>query len=118
MASIDLARLRAWTTVPAPRFVGGNRVQLLEGGGELFPRMRAAIAEARREVWLATYIFHDDATATTLLEDLCAAAARGVAVHVVLDGFGSNGTLPGIRRRLAGTSGRREQRPRPCGFFL
>ncbi|MBI5721866.1 MAG: cardiolipin synthase ClsB [Burkholderiales bacterium] len=108
MASIDLARLRAWTAVPAPRFVGGNRVQLLEGGSELFPRMRAAIAEARREIWLATYIFHDDATATTLLEDLCAAAARGVAVHIVLDGFGSNGTLPAIRRRLAGTEVRLE----------
>jgi cardiolipin synthase len=108
MAPIDLARLRAWTTVPTPRFVGGNRVDLLEGGVELFPRMRAAIAQARREVWLATYIFHDDPTAVAMLEDLCAAAARGVAVHVVLDGFGSNGTLPAIRRRLAGTEVRLE----------
>jgi len=103
LAPIDLTRLRAWTTVPAPRYVGGNRVQLLEGGDELFPRMRAALAEAQREVWLATYIFHDDPTAVAMLEDLCAAAARGVAVHLVLDGFGCNSTLPAIRRRLAGT---------------
>lgn len=100
MAPIDIARLRAWTAVPAPRFVGANRVALLEGGIELFPRMRAAIAEARREIWLATYIFHDDATASTLTDDLCAAAARGLAVHVVLDGFGSNATLPALRQRL------------------
>ncbi|MBL8289652.1 MAG: cardiolipin synthase ClsB [Rubrivivax sp.] len=103
MATIELARLRAWTAVPTPRFVGGNRVDLLEGGSELFPRMRAAIAAAAREVWLATYIFHDDATALEMLDALIAAAARGVAVHVVVDGFGSNGTLPALRRRLAGT---------------
>ncbi|MFO1297027.1 MAG: phospholipase D-like domain-containing protein [Rubrivivax sp.] len=103
MATIELARLRAWTAVPTPRFVGGNRVELLEGGSELFPRMRAAIAAAVREVWLATYIFHDDAAAIEVLDALSAAAARGVAVHVVVDGFGSNGTLPAIRRRLAGT---------------
>lgn len=103
MASIHLTQLRAWTAVPAPRFVGGNQVELLEGGGELFPRMKSAIAAARREIWLATYIFHDDACAVALLDDLRAAAARGVAVHVVVDGFGSNATLPAIRRRLAGT---------------
>ena len=103
MASIHLTQLRAWTSVPAPRFVGGNRIDLLEGGSELFPRMQAAIAQARREIWLATYIFHDDACAVALLDDLCAAAARGVAVHVVIDGFGSNATLPAVRRRLAST---------------
>jgi len=108
MAQIDLARLRAWTAVPTPRFVGGNRVDLLEGGIELFPRMRAAIAQAQREIWLATYIFHDDPTAVAMLEELCAAAARGLAVHVVLDGFGSNATLPAIRKRLAGTDVRLE----------
>ncbi len=104
MTPIDLTRLRAWTTVPVPRYVGGNRVDLLEGGDEMFPRMRAAIAEAQREIWLATYIFHDDPTAVAMLEALCDAAARGVAVHIVLDGFGSNGTLPAIRKRLAGTA--------------
>ena len=31
-----------------------------DGGDELFPAMREAIASARHEVWLATYIFHDD----------------------------------------------------------
>jgi cardiolipin synthase A/B len=108
MAPIELARLRSWTGVPAPRFVGGNRVELLEGGAELFPRMRAAIAAARREIWLATYIFHDDATATALLDEMCAAAARGVAVHLVVDGFGSNNTLPRIRERLAATEVRLE----------
>ena len=37
-----------------------------------------------REVWLATYIFHDDPAATALAVALKEAAGRGVAVHVVV----------------------------------
>jgi hypothetical protein len=48
MKPLDLGRLRAWSAVPAPVFVGGNQVDLLEGGDALFPRMRQAIAEARQ----------------------------------------------------------------------
>jgi cardiolipin synthase len=100
MATLDLDRLRQWTSVPAPRLVGGNRVQLLQGGDALFPRMRAAIEGATREVWLATYIFHDDPGAIAMMRALAAAARRGVAVHVVVDGFGSKGSLDTLRAEL------------------
>ncbi len=59
--------------------------------------MGAAIAQARRTVWLATYIFHDDAVAQTLALLLADAARRGVQVRVVVDGFGSKATLATIR---------------------
>lgn len=108
MPSADLRRLRSWAVVPAPRFLGGNQVDLLQGGDELFPRMRQAIAQAEREVWLATYIFHDDPAATTLAVALKEAAARGVAVHVVVDGFGSIKTLPGVRALFADSAVRLE----------
>ncbi|MDO9073363.1 MAG: cardiolipin synthase ClsB [Rubrivivax sp.] len=101
MPSADLVRLRSWATVPAPRFLGGNRVDLLQGGDELFPRMRQAIEAATREVWLATYIFHDDPASTTLAMALKEAAGRGVEVHVVVDGFGSMATLPRVRALFA-----------------
>ncbi len=101
MPSADLRRLRSWAAVPAPRYVGGNRVELLQGGDELFPRMRAAIVAAQHEVWLATYIFHDDSAATALAVALKEAAGRGVAVHVVVDGFGSIATLPRVRALFA-----------------
>ena len=101
--SWDAARLQSWAVVPAPRFVGGNRVQLLQGGDELFPRMVQAIDAAQREFWLATYIFHDDSAAVNVAEALMRAAARGVAVQVVIDGFGSLATLPDVRRRFAGS---------------
>ena len=82
-------------------FVGGNRVSLLEGGDQLFPAMHAAIAAARRQVWLATYIFHDDEAGLGMAGALGAAARRGIEVHVVVDGFGSMDALPALRRRLA-----------------
>ena len=101
--SADLQRLRSWTGVPAPRLVGGNAVALLQGGDELFPRMQAAIAAAEREVWLATYIFHDDPATTALADALKAAVERGVAVHVVVDGFGSIATMPRVRALFVGS---------------
>jgi cardiolipin synthase len=108
MPGRDLGRLRSWAVVPAPRFVGGNRVELLQGGDELFPRMRQAIAAAQREVWLATYIFHDDPAATALAVALKEAAGRGVAVHVVVDGFGTIKTLAGVRALFADSGVRLE----------
>lgn len=90
----------AWLAVPAPRFVGGNAVELLQGGDDLFPAMCAAIEAARQEVWLATYIFHDDPAAQRVVAALVAAAARGVAVHVVVDGFGCLATLPTLAAAL------------------
>ncbi|NRF69061.1 cardiolipin synthase ClsB [Aquincola sp. S2] len=83
-----------------PVLSGGNRVRLLAGGDELFPAMCAAIAQARRQVWLATYIFHDDDAARCVANALAEAARRGVWVGVVVDGFGSKATLPSLRERL------------------
>ena len=76
-------------------------VDLLRGGDALFPAMGAAIAQARRTVWLATYIFHDDAVAQTLALVLADAARRGVQVRVVVDGFGSKATLASLRAWMA-----------------
>jgi cardiolipin synthase len=63
--------------------------------------MHAAVAQARAQVWLATYIFHDDEAGSAMAEVLRAAEARGVRVHVVVDGFGSLATLPRLRQRLS-----------------
>jgi cardiolipin synthase A/B len=104
----DADSLRSWTRVPAPRYLGGNRVELLQGGDELFPRMVQAMDAAQREIWLATYIFHDDPAATAVADALKRAAARGVAVQVVVDGFGSISTMPAVRALFAGSGVRLE----------
>jgi cardiolipin synthase A/B len=86
-----------------PDFSGGNDVTLLRGGDELFPAMRAAIAAARDDVWLATYIFHHDAAAREMAGALIAAAQRGVRVRVVVDGFGSIASLAVLREWFEGS---------------
>ncbi len=99
-----LQTMRSWTVVPTPRVVGGNHVELLEGGDMLFPRMQQAIADATTEVWLATYIFHNDDAALGIAEALKQAAARGVAVHVVVDGFGSIASMEAVREQFDGSA--------------
>lgn len=79
-------------------FSGGNQVQLLQGGDELFPAMVRAIDQARHEVWVATYIFHDDPAARAVLNALFAAARRGICTRLLVDGFGTNGALTELRQ--------------------
>ena len=84
-------------------FQGGHRVRLLGGGDELFPAMAEALARARTEAWMTTYIFNDDQAGRLVADALCAAAARGVQVRLLIDGFGSVSRLPALRRWFADT---------------
>lgn len=91
---------------PAPRhtaaqdFVGGNSLQLLESGGEYFPALIAAIDAALHEVHLETYIFADDTTGRKVAAALARAAQRGVAVRVLVDGFGAREFAAGLGKEL------------------
>lgn len=71
------------------RFLHGNRIQLLTNGTEYFPALIAAIDAASTEVRLETYIFENDVTGQAVSQALARAARRGVAVHVMVDGFGA-----------------------------
>jgi cardiolipin synthase len=108
MAATELPDSTPWDHVPPARWTGGNAVALLQGGDELFPRMEAAMAGARREVLLATYILHPDRAGHRMADALTAAAERGVDVRVVVDGFGSHDALEHWRAALAGSGVRFE----------
>ncbi len=102
-----LAKLRqhggmlAWYGQPRPLYSGGNELRLLRGGEQLFPAMCRAIARARHEVWLATYIFNEDPAAEQVVQALVAAARRGARVRLVVDGFGAAHCLnSGMLKRL------------------
>jgi cardiolipin synthase len=71
------------------RFLPGNAVQLLRNGAEFFPALTAAIELARSEVWVETYIFADDVSGRLVADALVRAAQRGVAVRVMVDGWGA-----------------------------
>lgn len=89
-----------WYTLPQANWLGGNELFLLRGGDEYFPALMRAVELARFEIWFATYIFHDDAAAEQVAATLAAAARRGVRVHVVVDGFGSQRALPKLQQWL------------------
>lgn len=69
-------------------FTKGNFITLLRSGGEYFPALEAAIHQAKREIYLETYIFQLDEIGLHIGEALMEAAQRGVAVYLMLDGFG------------------------------
>jgi cardiolipin synthase len=79
----------------------GNEIALLESGAEFFPSLVAAIDAARHEVWLETYIFANDETGLRVAAALARAAARGVVVRLLVDGFGTRALAAGIAQRLA-----------------
>ncbi len=78
----------------------GNRATLLENGEAYFPRAFAAIAQARREVLLETFILFEDKVGLELQRVLVDAARRGVRVEVTVDGYGSPRFSPGFLAQM------------------
>lgn len=70
-------------------WVAGNDVKLLENGEGFFPRVFEAIAAARHEVILETFILFEDKVGLQLADALVTAARNGVKVDVMVDGYGS-----------------------------
>ncbi|HXF66666.1 MAG TPA: cardiolipin synthase ClsB [Burkholderiales bacterium] len=81
-------------------FVEGNRITLLVSGEEYFPALEAELDAARREIHLETYIFEDDVTGRAIAAALARAARRGVATHLMVDGFGSKNLNPELVSEL------------------
>ncbi|MGH6624490.1 MAG: cardiolipin synthase ClsB [Burkholderiaceae bacterium] len=97
------ARAREWRRAgltARPLIYGGNRVSLLVGGDDYFPQLLAAIDGATRTVRLETYIFEDDDIGKRVAEALARAAGRGVAVTLLVDGFGAGANVPRLKARL------------------
>jgi len=81
-------------------FADGNRLQLLRTGAEFFPALEAAIAGARHEIYLETYIFADDAAGRRIARALAEAAEQGVRTHVIVDGMTVKRYFGGLQARL------------------
>lgn len=67
---------------------GGNHVELLENGDNAYPAMLSAIRRAKESINLTSYIFDAAGIGTDFVEQLTEAAARGVAVRVIIDALG------------------------------
>ena len=80
------------------RWTTGNRFRLLENGEEFFPAVFGAIAAARKEVIIETFILFEDKVGLQLQEALIAAARRGAQVDITIDDWGS----PDLSERFLG----------------
>ena len=82
------------------RLMSGNAILPLVNGDEAYPEMLDAIAAAERSVLMTTYIFDGDRVGRRFLDALADAAARGVAVRVLVDAVGKRYSRPPITRSL------------------
>ena len=83
-----------------PEYTGGNRLKLLCTGGEYFPALEAALGAAQNEIHVETYIYEDDETGRRITSVLCDAARRGVAVYLMVDGFGAKDMAATLKGEL------------------
>ncbi|MDP1718170.1 MAG: phospholipase D-like domain-containing protein, partial [Burkholderiales bacterium] len=77
-------------------FVEGNSLKLLTSGSEYFPALEAALDAAQHEIHLEAYIFEDDIAGRRIAAALQRAARRGVATHLLVDGYGSRKLNPDL----------------------
>src|SRR5690606_26087948 len=69
--------------------VDDHELRLLENGEAFFARVGEAIAAARNEVLLESFILFEDKVGLALQRQLIDAARRGVRVEATVDGYGS-----------------------------
>jgi cardiolipin synthase len=71
--------------------VAGNRLTVLADGPARLEALIALIDGATESLRVLYYIFVDDAAGTRVRDALIAASGRGVAVSLLVDGFGATG---------------------------
>lgn len=77
-----------------------NQAWLIRGGRGYFAAMEELIRGAANSIHLQTYIYDDDRTGSYIGGLLCEAAARGVAIYMLVDGYASRGLSQAFIDRL------------------
>jgi cardiolipin synthase A/B len=78
--------LQAYAGAP---IVGGNKVELLLNGEQIFPALLTAIRGARTSITYAQYFFEEGPVCDDVVQALAERCRAGVPVHVLLDGVGT-----------------------------
>jgi cardiolipin synthase len=81
--------VRSMGELLGPPLVGGNRVEALANGDEIFPAMLAAIRSAEKTISFETYIYWSGRIGKAFADAFSERARSGVRVHVLLDWVGS-----------------------------
>ena len=80
------------TREPIRAEIAGNRLELIETGVERFTMLLELIAGAKNSIRMLMYMFNPDKEGDAVRDALTKAAARGVEVKLLIDGFGSAAT--------------------------
>jgi cardiolipin synthase A/B len=96
--------------------VGGNRVEILLNGDEIFPTKLALIRKARRTINYAQYVFEDGGPAQDIAEALAERCRAGIRVNVLLDSVGAL-AMPAELREDMTRAGCRVENFRPLSPF-
>ncbi len=80
---------RAIGTLLGPPLIGGNQVQELINGDQIFPAMLTSIRSAQESITFETYIYWSGDIGRAFADALSERAKAGVKVHVLLDWVGS-----------------------------
>lgn len=78
--------LEAYAGAP---IVGGNAVEVLLNGEQIFPAVLDGIRSAQRTITYAQYYYDDGPVARDIAEALAERCRAGVGVNILLDAFGS-----------------------------
>ncbi|HEU0003993.1 MAG TPA: phosphatidylserine/phosphatidylglycerophosphate/cardiolipin synthase family protein [Ktedonobacteraceae bacterium] len=85
---------------PAPLKIGDSEVQVYTYGEDLYDAMLQAIKQAHKRIVFETFIWKDDRIGQRFKQELQDAAARGVDVYIIFDGF-ANLVVPRRFKRFA-----------------
>ncbi len=78
--------LEAYASAP---IVGGNTVEILLNGEQIFPAMLDAIRGAEKSITYAQYFYEDGPIARDIADALAERCRAGLGVNVLLDAFGT-----------------------------
>lgn len=101
--------IEAYAAAP---IVGGNRVEVLLNGEQIFPAVRGAIDAARTTITYAQPTWEDGPVARDLVGALASRCRAGVQVNVLLDAVGA-GATPASHVELLRASGCQVAHVRP-----
>jgi len=83
--------------------LGGNQIELMITGDQVFPKIFAAIASANHHIHVQSFIIGNDAVGKKLMSLLAEKANSGVQVRLLYDRFGSTlAVLSGLFYRYRG----------------
>jgi cardiolipin synthase len=104
MTLVDSYRRRGKRTEPFPveppgdLVIGEGTVRTYTYGQDLYDDMLAAIDSAQRQILFESYIWKGDAVGERFKQALTSAAARGVEVYAIYDGFANLVVSPRFKR--------------------